>query len=1311
MHPHGPPVLNLALHLDEDSLGQPRSSSRRAPSLGRDALEPPSLTTVRGNSLKAERAERSRPRRASLAGTCARPAAIFEPPPAPRQRLCRIGLRSVVLPFIFLILAAACTSIGLLSSDAANKNSTELRDQILFHVGRRVQENVLLLFNSGSLASAQMARGLATEQRHALPARAGPPAHPSPPGSGPVAPHAVSAADLPRAIGAARAMASAFRFRSIAFILPDGAGFILRRESSGSIFRPSGPAPLEPYTISETAVNATTGALDRWSYYYAADRRPIELSRVYSDTYDPRERPFWRAGVSARAGSWTDVYPLTAGSAGISFSLPLFGGGDPLDGSGGAPLMGVVAATLDLRLLSSYLAYLGVGGHEGTSGFAAVLARDERNETFVVAYHRPEAFLQAQFGSGREQMVSAGQLGDPLLRAFVAALPPGAWGGPAWDPTSSGGATASEAASEAAASAVRFDDGGGRSYSGRYLATSVGAGPGQARGRPLRLLVGVALEDAAVHGRVATAARTTAGIAAGAMLCVVALMGAVSWEIGRQLRAFHVEVAAVTSLRLASDNFRCLRPASSVRRLSRRVADILAGRGPGLTLPQATPRRAPLLGSFLVELDTFSRELVKMRSLLAIISGMLDAIIVCDERGRVSMLNSRALELFGIGRPEAVQGAQLGPELIAPADRAVFEAFLAAEVLERTGRASEFLACRRVRAPPPPRSSPAPPAHAAAQDGARLFPAEFSVGHTLLSGAPQLVVCVRDISERRALLTTVDAAEGRAAQLQRDLEHALACSASPAFAVDAAACLTEWSPAMEALTGRPAEEALGAPLHSLLAPPPPAPGPTSSTRAPRRAGAGAARRAPPDGAGRRLVARGDAEEAADVPLAFATAAGAEAALTVQAAARCAGSGARTGLLCVSRETAEAAALAALRASARAKARALAPLLPPAAPDEAAVYARLEAGLESPRGPAECPSATPSRPPPAPTPRRRRPRPRARLLRLAGNAVRFTAAGSVSIWCEPGAGPAPRVEVAVADTGAGLGAREVARLNGPDDDALLWEAPTGTLASGGADAGAGGPTWRCSSRSSSGRGPPPRARRPGPPSACASPRGPRGAAPRYLPPVRVLVATDWVRVHVGGVGGAGAGAAGVGGAGPYDALLVDESLPEGAAVGPAPPAPPGALPLAPPPRDIVEGPASTRLAEAAARASRPAPLPCSAGRRSGRRRARAAGWLRGAAEAARPRRAPRRARRLRPCAAPAHAPAQFLRGASRAKAAAAAAAAAGSRRSTPPRAGSVSSSARGGAAGRAAASPARLVSLHGEEASPRAIEEAASELFV
>eukprot|EP00741_Cyanophora_paradoxa_P010667 tig00020537_g10309.t1 len=328
-------------------------------------------------------------RRSSLRGSGPRaslPAPLFDEAPVPRRRF-KIGLRAVGLPAIALILIAAVTSIGILSYRAAEENATRLSDQVLFHVGRRVQENLVRLFEAAVQSTAQMARQLTATT---------------------VAPVRLVEDDWPRALGAARAAALTANFYSIAYILTDGTGFLLRRELVEP-FMSSVPKPLEPWTVTQTVFNRTTRRLDRFSYYFDKAFNATQLWVTYGDPYDPRTRPFWQAAVSTKAGSWTDVYALTTGSAAVSFAQPFFYSLNPLlEGDAPDSMMarpappapprprrpggergrqGMLVVTFDLRTLSEWLATVAVT--VDGQGFAAVLGRDASGELFVIAYKNP----------------------------------------------------------------------------------------------------------------------------------------------------------------------------------------------------------------------------------------------------------------------------------------------------------------------------------------------------------------------------------------------------------------------------------------------------------------------------------------------------------------------------------------------------------------------------------------------------------------------------------------------------------------------------------------------------------------------------------------------------------------------------------------------------------------------------------------------------------------------------------------------------------------------------------------------------------
>eukprot|EP00741_Cyanophora_paradoxa_P009822 tig00000147_g9515.t1 len=569
-----------------------------------------------------------------------------------------------------------------------------------------------------------------------------------------VKPVQVTPADFDRAMATARGtLHSNPTVWSVALILGDGTGFLYRREQA-EWQAATAPRPIEPFTFIETVL--TNGSrLDRHGYYFREDtleRQLMWTSAPPSSTPGAgpgrRTRPFWKAVEATQAAAWTPAYvllygggsALTVGGLGVSYSLPFFySPSDPTKRTGEGKMQGIISMTLEIGTLSEFVASIQVT----ESGFAVVLSTDAAGKRFVIAYRDPSVLTTAVRASNASApsytLTPVENLPDPLLRAFVQSLPADAEGRARLD----------------AVSALRVGENdfshGGRVYRSRFFP----------------ILIGVVTPDDDIRALVYLNARVSSIIGSVGFAVIIALVAVISVEMTRQLRHFSREVEAVAALRTGAEE----------------------------------PERR--LGSFVKELHTFGAAIGKMRSLLAIITGMMDAVFVVDGAGRVAKLNARALALFGVARPEDVLGAAF-PELFV--DAACRERF------------------RELLLPAPvPKPAPAP-APAGAREfvcvrpgGGARFPAEISAGRVRTAGGEMLVLVVRDVSERHALLESLRESESKAVLLAHDLRCLIQYSNAPIFAVDPAGLVVEWNAAMAKATGCRREEALGQPVLSFVA--------------------------------------------------------------------------------------------------------------------------------------------------------------------------------------------------------------------------------------------------------------------------------------------------------------------------------------------------------------------------------------------------------------------------------------------------------------------------------------------------------------
>eukprot|EP00741_Cyanophora_paradoxa_P011542 tig00020562_g11150.t1 len=522
-----------------------------------------------------------------------------------------------------------------------------------------------------------------------------------------------------------------------------------------------------------------------------SEERPSRLA------FDPRRRPYYTAVVEKQEPAWV-VYPSTSTNMNaMSFSLPFFQSRKPFDRPAGANMQGIFSITLNVVSLNKFLTDLVVT----PNGIAVVTAVGEDGRQLVVAYrdprgprppHDPAYALVpvANFTSllrccdrvniaAAEAVVAVIALTsrNPLVRAFVESLPAGSSN---WerDPTTN---------LPVARGDFTFE---GTQYTTRTIPVTVPVRHAAAlyartdSGRPLTILVAVASPHDDFKSLVIVSTKVSVGVGVASFSIVALVLVLVSVEITRQLRLFVREVHIVSSLRVPA-------------------------RQPGQRLK-----------SRLKELHMCADAIEKLRSMISIVAGMTDAVVVLGSCGRVTKLNARAIDLFGIKARGSITGVQSFADLFLPFDADVrrrFDDFLRGEGSvwsQEAGSANtrEFT-CHRLGA------------------GAASFPAEISVGTLAVDAEAMHVLVIRDVSERQTLISNVRASESKATALASDLRNLLefalktrmliininSHSNAPIVGVGADGNVEEWNGAMERIAGCSRENARGRPFASFVA--------------------------------------------------------------------------------------------------------------------------------------------------------------------------------------------------------------------------------------------------------------------------------------------------------------------------------------------------------------------------------------------------------------------------------------------------------------------------------------------------------------
>jgi serine/threonine protein kinase len=161
------------------------------------------------------------------------------------------------------------------------------------------------------------------------------------------------------------------------------------------------------WTYVHTAVGSD-GASPRQEWSFTVDRTLHPEKRIGSSGFDPRQRPFYLAATRTRGRTWTDPYPFfNSGVTGITCAEPV---ADPQDGG---RLIAVVAVDFDFESLGAVLQQI-----DAQFDSHSFLFTGER-----VLVGLPDAWRPAASAGGERHLLTIEDLRQPLLDAYVAALP------------------------------------------------------------------------------------------------------------------------------------------------------------------------------------------------------------------------------------------------------------------------------------------------------------------------------------------------------------------------------------------------------------------------------------------------------------------------------------------------------------------------------------------------------------------------------------------------------------------------------------------------------------------------------------------------------------------------------------------------------------------------------------------------------------------------------------------------------------------------------------------------------------------------
>lgn len=164
---------------------------------------------------------------------------------------------------------------------------------------------------------------------------------------------------------------------------------------------PKGPGPFRSKLIQVDGVNRTTEFIWRNNDFSIAARRMDP-----SDSFDPRNRPWYIKARAELATIWTDPYIFFSSlQPGITLAAPVFQDGDEISG--------VVGVDIEISMISDFLSRLNIG----RSGKALIIYRNGD----VIA-HPDQSLLKTESADGTLRFVNITEIDDPIARAAFGPL-------------------------------------------------------------------------------------------------------------------------------------------------------------------------------------------------------------------------------------------------------------------------------------------------------------------------------------------------------------------------------------------------------------------------------------------------------------------------------------------------------------------------------------------------------------------------------------------------------------------------------------------------------------------------------------------------------------------------------------------------------------------------------------------------------------------------------------------------------------------------------------------------------------------------
>ncbi len=152
-------------------------------------------------------------------------------------------------------------------------------------------------------------------------------------------------------------------------------------------------------------ISRSSGETGAMLIYRNAQFEKVSAGYDKGDTYDPRQRPWYRSAIEVNDAVWTDPYIFySSGKAGITVAAPVHA----KDGA----LSGVIGVDLQIATLSRFLADLNI-----TNNSAALILAGDGD---VIAHSNlDDIAIQASEDASRLRFATIDEIGDPVARGAL----------------------------------------------------------------------------------------------------------------------------------------------------------------------------------------------------------------------------------------------------------------------------------------------------------------------------------------------------------------------------------------------------------------------------------------------------------------------------------------------------------------------------------------------------------------------------------------------------------------------------------------------------------------------------------------------------------------------------------------------------------------------------------------------------------------------------------------------------------------------------------------------------------------------------